>query len=87
MGDISLIRSNFSIIMNNYGTHNLREITENNCQNNYFFDNFLELEITDTTALDLTVIVLSCISFSLCIRCKKHLQFQKIIKIIFISIR
>jgi len=64
MGAISLIRSNFSIIMNNYGTYNLREITENNCQNNYFFDNFLELGgITDTTALDLTVIVFSCISF------------------------
>ncbi len=59
---IYLHHSNFSIMINNYGSDNLYEIIENNSENNYFEKNFSQQ--TDITFIvDTTVIILISISF------------------------
>ena len=59
---IYLHHSNFNIMVNNYGSDNLYEITENNCENNYFENNFPQ-QANFTLIVDATVIIVISISF------------------------
>ena len=59
---IYLHRSNFSIMINNYGSDNLYEIIENNCEDNYFENNFPQ-QADIALIVDATVIIVISISF------------------------
>ena len=49
-------------MVNNYGLDNIYEITENNCENNYFENNFPQ-QVNITIIVDATVIIIISISF------------------------
>ena len=49
-------------MVNNYGSDNLYEITEKNCENNYFENNFPQ-QADSTLIVDASVIIVISISF------------------------